>query len=154
SDFPEPRAMEAAARVADRPMDRFLDYAFRHTARALHEHWLPALREGRIDFDGRPERLRAALAAVDAPAAVPMLLGLLDAGKVPVERRESVLALVARLGEPPQLQRLFERDRLAELLSKGDGGGYDIGTHVRLLGILADTARDRGTKPDGANRIE
>src|SRR5262249_41575452 len=103
----DPRAIELAATVVDRPMDKFLSHAFRQTAAALKDRWLPAFERGELAFGNQPERVQAALAAVNSPGAVAPLLKMLKEGKVSDASRPRVLALVASLGTPENMRELL-----------------------------------------------
>lgn len=148
SYIPDARAMQAAAKIADWPMDRFLEYSFKHTAVALKEHWLPALEAGKIDFGGNPHRMQAALSAVGAKGAVSLLLEMLATGQIAPDRRESVLLVVAGLGSAKELSRIFDRRQLEDFLTQGGGAGYDPAVHARVLAALARARRQRNVRPD------
>lgn len=101
-------AAELAMRALDQPRDRFLDHGLWLAARDLQSAWLPALSAGQIDFDGNVEHLTFVLQAADSPGVVGPLMKLLAQGKLPEERRESVLLLIAALGGPKELGVLFQ----------------------------------------------
>ncbi|MCS7166229.1 MAG: HEAT repeat domain-containing protein [Gemmatales bacterium] len=153
SYIPQARAMELAARAADFPMDRTLEYAFRHTALALRDYWWPEFQAGRLTFDGKPHRIQAALTAVRAQS-VGALLALLKAGKIPADRLEPTLLLIAASGNPDELFEVFEYERLLHIFQQA-GRPYDPHLHARLLDALADTWRRRTTQPrEVATRLE
>lgn len=149
SYFPSLRAMELAARAADRPMDRFLEYTFKHTAAALKDLWLPALQAGKIDFGGNANRVQAALSAIQQRDAASLLLKMLQDGKVAPERREGVAVIVASLGTAGELAQIFDPALLVQLFpSHGDGRTPDPAPHARVLMALTRAARERKVKPD------
>ncbi|GBD35669.1 hypothetical protein HRbin36_00783 [bacterium HR36] len=153
SYIPQARAMEIAARAADFPMDRTLQYAFRHTAVALRDYWWPEFQAGRLDFDGKPQRVQAVLTAVRAQS-VGALLGLLKAGKIPADRLEPALLLIAASGNQDELFEVFEYERLVSILRQA-GRDYDPHLHARLLEALGETWRTRKAQPrEVATRLE
>jgi len=104
----DPRAVELALGVLDRPMDGFLEYGLTTTVRDLRDVWLPALAGGTIDFGGNARQLSFALAAAGSPDVVGPIVGLLRARDVPLERRVSLLGVVAAVGKPADLALVFE----------------------------------------------
>jgi putative heme-binding domain-containing protein len=96
-----------ALQALDRPMDKFLDYALWLTIRELAPYWLPEFEKGRIEFsDAR--HLLFALEAVNSPAVVKPLLDLVKADKIPAEREEGALKLIAALGNAAELAQIFD----------------------------------------------
>ena len=92
----------------DRPLDVNLDFALWLTARDLAPRWLPALQAGQLDLGGDARKLAFALEAVGSPGVVGPLVDLVRSGRVPPDREESVLALIATLGGPNELAAVFE----------------------------------------------
>ena len=120
SRLPGPRNMQIGSVVADRPMDRTLQYTFKHFALGTQETWLPQLQAGTLDL-GSPARIEAALSAVNAGGAVPRLFDLLAAGQIPADRRPGVLNQIASLGDADSLGRLFDPGSFTSLLTNDDG---------------------------------
>jgi putative heme-binding domain-containing protein len=139
-----PRAMELASQAVDQRMDRFLDYAFRHTALALKKYWLPALEAGHTNFGGNSHRLQAALAAVNSLDAAAILLKMVRSGRIASGGCEGVLTLAASVGGPAELAELFEPASFAALVSP-----YDPALHAHVLEALTRTMRERHVKPAG-----
>src|SRR5262249_21034011 len=138
--FPSPRAAEIAMQALDRPVDKFLDYALWLTARELGPHWLPEFQAGKLDFGGNVQRLIFALQAVNSPAAVKPLVDLIQEGKIPAEREESALGLIAMLGGPRELRIVFDmvtHDKTP------------VARRSNLLTALEQAARQRRVKPEG-----
>ncbi|MGI9242638.1 MAG: PVC-type heme-binding CxxCH protein [Verrucomicrobiales bacterium] len=50
SYIPSPKSIEVVAAALDRPLDPFLDYAIRLSARALQDRWAGALEAGQLDL--------------------------------------------------------------------------------------------------------
>lgn len=86
-----------------------LDYALHVTAVDLESWWLPALESGKIDFGGNSRRLEFALAAVGTRRVVGRLVNLIREGKVPADRQEGLLAMIAMQGDAGQLAFAFEK---------------------------------------------
>ena len=133
-------AMETALRALERPIDANLDFALWLTARELAPKWLPALQAGEFNAGGNAAALEFALKAVDSPAVVPPLISLLQAGKVPPQREEGVLTLIASLGNPADLSLVFE------LAVRGE---TPAARQAVLLSALAKAARQRKVRPQG-----
>jgi putative heme-binding domain-containing protein len=102
------QAAELAMRALDHPIDPFLDHALWLSARDLQSAWLPALQAGQINFGGDAAHLTYVLQAAGSPGVVGPLMELLKSGKLPADRRESVLLLIAALGGPPDLRVIFD----------------------------------------------
>src|SRR5439155_2416853 len=122
------------------PVDKFLDYALWLTARELESYWLPEFQKGRLDFGGNTRRLVFSLEAVKSPAAVKPLVDLVKAGKVPAERVESVLTLVAALGGPKELEMVFDLATDAKA---------PAGRRAKLLAALELAGQQRQVMPEG-----
>ncbi len=127
---PDARAIEIAASVLDRPNDKFITYALTQAVHALKPHWKPAFDEGRLTFDGRPERIEFVLRADGSKDILGSVQKLL-AGPVSPETRISLLALLARVGGPKELAQVFEA------------------ATPRLLEELVTAARQRQVVPTG-----
>jgi putative heme-binding domain-containing protein len=140
SRLPHRRAMELALQALDRPMDRFLEYGLWLTARELSPVWLPQLQNGQMDFNGNTGHLLFALEAADARTTVGILVNLLQAGKVPREKEESIWLLIARMGGPRELALIF-----AEALKKP----ADFTRQTDFLAALESAARQRAVRPEG-----
>jgi putative heme-binding domain-containing protein len=134
-------AVELALRALDRPVDPYMDYALRLTARELEPYWMPALQAGRLDFGGNSRHLLFALQAVGSKEGIKPLVDLLHSGRVAKEREESTLALLAAIGGPKELRLVFER------ALEADAAQASRRTH--LLSALEEASRDRGVRPTG-----
>ncbi len=139
-------AAEIAMRALDRPMDHYLDYALWLTARDLQPIWLPAVQAGTATFDNNPEHLTFALQAVGSAGAVQPLMTLLSEGRIPDDRTEAVLVMIATLGGPRDLGAVFD-------LALADG--VPVQRRRALLAGLAKTAEQRHVTPAGnLNRLD
>ncbi len=176
-------AIEVAARVLDQPRDRFIDYALAQAADALKPVWYPALAQGRLQFQQRPEHLRFVLEAEGTKDVAALLQEL--AGRTDLESsfRESVLALLVSVGSAndlhfaldtaprskPVLAELATTARVHHRKPSGDLlvpvrtllADPDAGLHARGLTLagaweltaLAPAVRDALTRPDNAEEI-
>lgn len=133
-------AAELAMRALDRPVDRFIDHALWLTARDLTNQWLPALQAGRLDCDGNARHLTYLLQSAGSPAVVEPLLKLIAEGKLPRDRQESVLLLIAGLGDGDQLRTVFD------MAMNPDA---PPAARAELLAALVKAARMRKVRPSG-----
>ncbi|MGC3968512.1 MAG: HEAT repeat domain-containing protein [Pirellulales bacterium] len=138
-----PEAVAAALAVLDRPMDEFLDFALWQTCREQKDVWLPTVLEAdsKSRLYEKPTHLEFALRAVDEPAIVPPLVRLLNDGRLPEDRREGVLELIARLGTPQDLAMIFRRVL--------ESPNQDAEQQLALLNSLASAATARNVRPAG-----
>ncbi|MEQ9411325.1 MAG: HEAT repeat domain-containing protein [Fuerstiella sp.] len=104
----DPDRIETVLQSADHPTDTFLDYAIRLSTREMSDAWLPAFRDGTIDFDGNVSHLLTAFSAVGQGAPVDFLLQKLYAPTTIPAQRTQVIQLVAESGNPDQIARLVE----------------------------------------------
>ena len=135
-------AVEIAAEVLDQPMDRFLDFALWRTMRELDEYWLPGVMNGDPVFDGNLDRLSFALKAVDSPAVVEPLLRLVTNGKVAKDRLPDILKLIATLGGPNELARIYA-------MTNDANSQLTTAQQATLLETLVATAVQRKVVPAG-----
>jgi putative heme-binding domain-containing protein len=137
---PTAQAAELALRALDHPVDRFLDHALWLAARDLQPYWLPELDRGNFNFAGNLTHLTYALAAAGSPRVVAPLVKLLNEGKLPPERTESVLLLIAALGDGAHLSVVV--DRVLDHQASPAG-------RAALLAALNEAARLRKVRPEG-----
>ncbi|MEZ6062418.1 MAG: HEAT repeat domain-containing protein [Planctomycetaceae bacterium] len=94
-------------KAADLPTDRFLDYGIRLSAREQFEHWEPAYREGRLNFDS-VDHVLAAFAAVGRGAPLDLLLEKVNVASVTKQQRQQLTSLVLDQGTAEQIARFLE----------------------------------------------
>ena len=87
SYVPDPKAVEVASIVVDRPMDRFLSHALIQAVHALKVHWKPAFDAGSLTFGGKAERLQFVLKADGSKDVLAQLVSLLKSNKLTEETR-------------------------------------------------------------------
>ncbi|HLY10600.1 MAG TPA: HEAT repeat domain-containing protein [Planctomycetota bacterium] len=140
---PDPRAVEVASMVADRPMDPFLRHAFIQAVHALKPYWKPVFDSGQLTFGNRAERLQAVLKADGSRDVLAQLVLLLRSGKLSDETRGNALVLLASIGGPEELDLV-----LAEGFKPGQ-----TSLSVRVLDELAQNARQRPAVPRGGAEL-
>lgn len=137
SEIKTPESMVVAARATDRPMDRFVGYAFKQTVHALASDWQPALQQGKLHFDS-PDNLAHVLRAYGGKDVAAQVRGLIQSDGLSPDGRRQLLELLARVGTPADLKLVFDnatRDR-------------------ELLVALVEVARVTPTRPpDAANGL-
>jgi putative heme-binding domain-containing protein len=135
-------AAQGATNVLAKPLDRFLDFALWQTMRDLSPAWLPAVKEGKDVFGGNVERLTYALKAANSPDVVPTLLSLLKEDKLPANRVEEVLGLIAQLGGARELGEIYTLvvDEKSKLPAR---------RKASLLDSLVETSRLKSVLPAG-----
>jgi len=138
--IPNARGIEIATQALDKPVDRFLDYALWLSARELEPQWLPLVQSGQLDFGGNVRHLIFALQALDTKDAVRPLVNLVRSGKVPPEREESVLTVIAGMGGPAELGMILDG-----VVRAGEPGARE----ANLLGALTQATRERNVRPTG-----
>ncbi len=104
-------AAQAAMRVLDQPMDRFLDHALYLTLKQLQPVWLPVLEKGGTDFAADPRKLAAAMVVFDSNQAVGPLLNLLNSGKLPPQRPHGSPAVTGKVWWTKGLGACFRAGR-------------------------------------------
>jgi len=139
----DPKAVEVAAQVVDRPMDRFLTHALIQAVHALKPHWKPAFDAGELSFGNRAERLQFVLKADGSKDVLARLQGLVKSGKLADETRSNALALLASIGGPEE-QALV----LSEAFKPGQ-----TALSLRVLEELAAAARARKGVPAGGAEL-
>jgi putative heme-binding domain-containing protein len=136
---PSPQSITIAARVLDKPMDPFLDYALWLTANDLKDLWLPAFQAGKLTTWAKPSHLSFALQAVKSPAALSSLVSQLKSNQLAPESRGDVIDLIATIDPSGQAGTLFD-------LALG-GDVHDSATKLRLLSALERIARQDHVRP-------
>ena len=148
-------AAELATHVLDHPIDRFLDHALWLTSRDLQPYWLPALQAGQLSFGGNAQHVAYVLQAAGSPGVVGPLMDLLRSGKLPAERRESTLQLIAALGGPPELRVVFDMaldaQRPAVDAGRSARGGGQSHAHPQGATRRRPAISDRLGGPTGRN---
>jgi putative heme-binding domain-containing protein len=140
--WPTLKAAELAAQVLDKPLDRWLDFAVWQTLRDLAPVWLPAVRAGQFDFQGRIDHLVYALRALESPEAVPPLLEVLRQDRLPANQVGPVLATITAQGGPREWEAILD-------LVAGQGSTLSEDRKAALLAALVEAAKLRRQTPAG-----
>lgn len=111
SEIKSTRAMETAMAGLDKPVDRVLDYALWITAKDLESVWLPAFKEGQMDFGGNARKLSFALDAAGSNASAGPILKLIASKKLTGERETALWMLLAKIGGPDELALVIQHAR-------------------------------------------
>jgi putative heme-binding domain-containing protein len=129
----DPRAIEVVTEALSHPTDDFLDYALTQAVHSLAPRWKPALADGRLNFDGRPERLAFILKNDESADSLTQVRALIDSDKLDETGRVGLLKLLAEVGNPRDLRTVFDQ------------------SHERpeVLLQLADVSRVRKLTPSG-----
>jgi putative heme-binding domain-containing protein len=140
SYVPSPRAIDVVLAAAERPTDRFIDYAVTQAVHALKPQWKPALDAGQVSFAGHPERLRTLCKADGTADTVHLLVAMLKSDKAEGAFRDAILGLLADVGGPEDLTLVLGDPRMKA------GNEQAV---VRVLRAMATSARQRKVKPAG-----
>ncbi|MGL4463568.1 MAG: DUF7133 domain-containing protein, partial [Planctomycetia bacterium] len=134
-------ATAAALTALKHPMDPFLDYALKLTARQTAGAWLPTVTADPNDpaVVADPGGWVYALLSLDGGAAGP-LLRLVDGGSVPADLTTAVWETAAKQGTPTELRQVLDTVLAGKL---------DAAANLKAVQALAEASRLRGAKPDG-----
>ncbi|MGX5857522.1 PVC-type heme-binding CxxCH protein [Dyadobacter jiangsuensis] len=102
-----PEAAKTALTVLDAQMDEFLDFALWQTVRELEPVWLPKLKTD-ANLLGDAKKTAYALKSATGADAATLLTTLYQKGQVPDDYQKDVLASIARLGQPADLNMLLD----------------------------------------------
>ncbi|MFT7641369.1 MAG: putative heme-binding domain-containing protein [Pirellulaceae bacterium] len=143
SAIDSPRSIEIAAQVTDRPMDEWLDYAFKQTIRHLQRHWLPAFKRGDVSF-ANPKHMAAVLNETGGRDVVDSLKNLVESDDLTLKIRASAIAAILSVGDSKDL-RVYGLD--AKYFTRH--GQYNVELHSTTLRKMIDISRLREIRPDG-----
>ncbi|HTD66713.1 MAG TPA: HEAT repeat domain-containing protein, partial [Candidatus Limnocylindria bacterium] len=128
-------AMEVVASAADFPTDKFLDLALKQAVFALKPYWLPALRTGQLNFEGKPARISMLVRADGTSDVLQSLRALLQSPQTDVSARETYWRIMADVGDANDLAALLRME--------------DASLQARVLPVLVAAAKVRTTRPAG-----
>jgi putative heme-binding domain-containing protein len=103
AQVPSAKAIEAAATVVDRPMDKFLNNALTQAVHALKPYWKPALDAGQLSFGNKPARMEFVFKADGSPDGVQALTRFIRDGKPGEPAHDNALTILAGIGGPGDL---------------------------------------------------
>lgn len=126
--------------VAEKPMDRFLEYAVWLSINDLATPWINAIQSGAWKMEGHDKQLAYGLTAIRPDLASGVLAKLLSAGPIPRDGSGPWLDLIGKAGGPAELRLALDQ------LSKS---GFDDAGTAKAADALADAARLRNQRPSG-----
>jgi putative heme-binding domain-containing protein len=131
-----------AAKVLDKPMDPFLDYALYKTCTDLEPVWMPAFKAGKLNNWADPSHLAYALKAVESPEALSIVVEQLKAGQTTPESRRDIFGLIAAVGGPADIGAMLQAGAFSDKA--------DDASKVSALEGAALAARQRRVAPQPA----
>ncbi|HIF34284.1 MAG TPA: c-type cytochrome [Planctomycetaceae bacterium] len=138
-----PHAIAIAARVVDKPVDKWIDYALTQAAHHLKPHWSPAFQRGEVSF-AQPNHLATILNKAGGRNVLKSLKTMVDAEQLSPRSKEMAIAAILAVGGPNEL-RDYGLDPKPFTLS----GRYDPALHAVALARLIEGARFRNVRPAG-----
>jgi putative heme-binding domain-containing protein len=138
--IPSAKAAELALSAADKPLDKYSDYALWLTINDLAQPWLAAVKSGEWKPEGREKQLEFALKAIEPASASEILGQLLGQKPLPRDGSGSWIDLIGQAGTARELRQL-----LNQVLS----GGFDERGTANALTALDQAARVRNARPFG-----
>ncbi len=156
-----PLSAVSISKALDKPMDRWLDYAIWQSLRETKDQWLPEFKAGKFDFGGDPKKIVFALNAVGESNAAPVLVKLLDNGKLDAARKIDVLATLVQIGGAAEYARLFQetekyeylRTRLYPLMAANVATRKIAVPTGNLTGLDTAFSQDKGVGRQAAARM-
>lgn len=128
--LPEPRAVLVAAAAAESKRDRWIDYAFSQSVHHSKAHWLPAFREGRLDFASARRGLAAVLGSSGSSGVLEEIRKLVSSGEVKGEARDSLALALVAVGTEDDLRAVLNADApgasLLEVLKDRERPKFDV----------------------------
>ena len=138
-----PESIAVALGAADKPMDKFLDYALRQAVFVLKPQWLPAFSGGRLGVEANPAQLEFLVKADGSADTLRVVRNLLAKGDLAAPARETFLSTLAEAGDAKDLATLLDPAAFAR------DGHHDALMHTRVLAALEKASRVRNLKPAG-----
>jgi len=96
----------AALNALDQETDRFLDYGLFLTIRELADSWLPAFRNGDLDFGGDTRRLTTAFSAVGQAPPADILIDRVYDEQIDADQRVQLVDVISQTANSQQFGRL------------------------------------------------
>ncbi len=146
SYVPDGKAVEVAAKAADRPMEPALQYAFVQCVYALKPLWQPIFNEGRLTFGGKSARMeafvRADRSADTAEQAVSRLRRISEVA-LAAETQWTLVGAVLDASRPADIPVILSTRTFTV------GATYAAERHSAALKRLEENSIRRGLKPSG-----
>jgi putative heme-binding domain-containing protein len=151
-------AVEVALMAADRPTDKFIEYALEQAVFSLKPKWLPEFQAGRLTFDHQPDRLSAFVRADGTADTLVALRKLMQSDALDSGTRRVFLNILAEAGDASDLATILALDEatLAQIMPAAVRAVQRRG--LRPAGNLAALVRSLlssgdGEVRDGASRL-
>lgn len=143
SSIRQAKSMSVVAAAADRPMDSWIDYAFKQAVQHLKSSWLPAFHRGEVSLS-TPDQLAAVLNEIGGKDAIESLRRLVDNDSLNGEAKVSAISAILAVGGADDLRRYgLDAERFTR------DGTYDAELHASALARLVEIARSRDIQPSG-----
>ena len=138
-----PESVRVATAVVNKPIQEWIRYAFRQTVRHLKPVWLPALRQGQLNFE-HPSHLAAALNEAGGHDVLTGLRTILESAEIDnAARTSAVSAILAAGGSDDLAEYGFNRRYFTH------NAVYRPTLHAHALMQMIDNARTRDVRPSG-----
>ena len=96
--IPQAESVLIAATAAGSPRDKWLRYAFAQSVHHLAPHWVPAFKNGTLDFKGNRTGMAAVLAEADSNALLADVRKLVRSPSIDAATSSTLLTTLASLG--------------------------------------------------------
>ena len=137
--IPEARSVLIAAAVAESPMDRWVEYGFSQAVEHLKRYWVPALREGELDFGGRGRGFAVVLEKAGSGDLIGEVREMVGDGENGTGQRMRLAKSLAVLGGDEDVEMILKAELLdagvVEALGEKGRPGIDL---EDVLGRLMD----------------
>ena len=137
------KSITVAARVLDKPSDRWIDYTLIQAIHQLRPMWMTALRDGSVSFRD-PRHLATVLNEAGGREVIDDLKRLAESIDLSSASKASVIAAILSIGDADDL-RAYGLD-VARFRT---AGRYDAAAHAGVLSRLIQTAHFRKVRPSG-----
>jgi len=131
-----------AAKVLDKPMDPFLDYALYKTCVDLEPVWMAAFKAGKLNTWADPSHLAYALKAVESPEALSIVVEQLKSGQTTPQSRRDIFELICGVGGPADIGAMLQAGAFSDKA--------DDATRASALEAADRAARQRRISPQPA----
>ncbi len=131
-----------AAKVLDRPMDPFLNYAVYKMCTDLEPVWMPAFKAGKLNNWASASHLAYALKAVQSPEALGIVVEQLKSGQIAPESRRDIFELISGVGGPSDIGAMLAAGAFSDKA--------DDATRASALDAAGNAARQRHVIPEPA----
>ena len=127
ADMKSAKAIDVALKVLDLPVDEPIDFLLEQICREQAGIWIPAMKAGDLDFEGRPKHLVFAMKSTGRADALPPLFEALAGGSLESADAQAVLTLAGSVADAGQA------DEMAEMIGKPDMKAHRAGVFDALV---------------------